>query len=196
MGTQQCDPGADAGRVFALFGPTGVGKSEAAVALGERIQDEGGAAVIIAADSMQVYSGLSRLSGAASADLQARVPHRLLGVVPVTETFSVGQYSPLAHQEIDGALERGVVPIVVGGTGLYLQAALTEMPLRPPLDPETIAAVESRLEVDGEKALRSELLNRSPAAAARISSGDHRRLVRALALLDEGHNLEDQAGGI
>lgn len=182
--------------VLAVFGPTSVGKSEVAVALSERLAKAGRQSVLIGADSMQVYEGLSVISGAASEAQRARADHRLIGCVPVDEEFSVAQYSEMAHAEIDAAMLRGAVPIVVGGTGLYLQAALTEMPLRPPVPVALEQALQSRLEAEGAQALHSELAVKAPAAASRINLGDHRRLLRALALFAAGHNLEDQVGGI
>jgi tRNA dimethylallyltransferase len=85
--------------------------------------------VAISCDALQVYEGLERLTGAATAEQQARLEHRLIGFVPVTRPFSVGDYMELAHREVDAALEAGRVPIVVGGTGLYLRAALAELSL-------------------------------------------------------------------
>jgi tRNA dimethylallyltransferase len=85
--------------------------------------------VAINCDALQVYEGLGTLTGAATAAERARLEHRLLGFVPVTEDFSIGNYMPLAHREIDAALEAGRRSIVVGGTGLYLRAALAELSL-------------------------------------------------------------------
>ena len=83
----------------------------------------------ISCDALQVYEGLSVLTGAASEDEQARLEHRLVGFVPVTKPFSVGDYMELAHREVDAALGAGRRPIVVGGTGLYLRAAVAELSL-------------------------------------------------------------------
>jgi tRNA dimethylallyltransferase len=85
--------------------------------------------VAISCDALQVYEGLERLTGAATAAQQERLEHRLVGFVPVTSPFSVGDYMELAHREVDEALEAGRVPIVVGGTGLYLRAAIAELSL-------------------------------------------------------------------
>jgi tRNA dimethylallyltransferase len=85
--------------------------------------------VAISCDALQVYEGLERLTGAASAEERARLEHRLTGFVPVTQPFSVGDYMELAHREVDAALAAGRVPIVVGGTGLYLRAAVAELSL-------------------------------------------------------------------
>jgi tRNA dimethylallyltransferase len=166
------------------------------VALSERLAKAGQPSVLVGADSMQLYEGLAVISGAASEAQRARADHRLIGCVPVDEEFSVAQYSELAHSEIDAALSRGDVAIVVGGTGLYLQAALTDMPLRPPAPVALEQALQARLEAEGAQALHSELAAKAPAAASRINLGDHRRLLRALALVAAGHSLDDQVGGI
>ncbi len=116
-------------RVIAIFGPTGVGKTGVAIELAERLRERGEDPVAISCDALQVYEGLSVLTGVATAEEQTRLEHRLIGFVPVTQPFSVGDYMPLAHAEIDAALEVGRRPIVVGGTGLYLRAALAELSL-------------------------------------------------------------------
>jgi tRNA dimethylallyltransferase len=115
--------------VIGIFGPTGVGKTGVAIALAELLRERGEDPVAINCDALQVYEGLETLTGAATAGEQARLEHRLLGFVPVTEDFSIGDYMPLAHREVDAALESGRRPIVVGGTGLYLRAALAELSL-------------------------------------------------------------------
>jgi tRNA dimethylallyltransferase len=116
-------------RVLAIFGPTGVGKTGVAIELAELLRERGEDPVAISCDALQVYEGLGRLTGAATAEQQARLEHRLIGFVPVTEAFSVGDYMRRAHREVDEALAAGRRPIVVGGTGLYLRAALAELSL-------------------------------------------------------------------
>ena len=116
-------------RVVGIFGPTGVGKTGVAVALAELLRERGEDPVAINCDALQVYEGLGVLTGTASAEEQTRLEHRLLGFVPVTADFSIGDYMPLAHREVDAALEAGRRPIVVGGTGLYLRAALADLSL-------------------------------------------------------------------
>jgi tRNA dimethylallyltransferase len=115
--------------VLAIFGPTGVGKTGVAIALAELLRERGEEPVAINCDALQVYAGLETLTGAASREEQEALEHRLLGFVPITSDFSVGDYMPLAHREIDAALAAGRRPIVVGGTGLYLRAALAELSL-------------------------------------------------------------------
>lgn len=115
--------------VIAIFGPTGVGKTGVAIELAELLRKRREDPVAISCDALQVYEGLSVLTGVASVEERARLEHRLVGFVPVTERFNVGDYMPLAHGEIDRALAAGRRPIVVGGTGLYLRAALGELSL-------------------------------------------------------------------
>ena len=120
-------------QISALFGPTGVGKTSVAVALAEQLTARGEQRpVAVSADALQVYSGLETLTGVASPLERAALEHRLVSFLPLDATFSVGQYAELAHAEIDGVLAAGRRPLVVGGTGLYLRAALTELDLRPP----------------------------------------------------------------
>ena len=172
--------------VIALFGPTGVGKTAVALSLAERLRGRGEDPVAISADALQVYRGLETLTGAASAPERRRLEHRLLGFVPVGETFSAGEFAAVAHAEIDGALEAGRRPIVVGGTGLYLQAALSELDLRPPPPAGLRERLEHRLAREGPQSLHSELEARAPRVAAVIAPGDRSRLVRALELLEMG----------
>ena len=172
--------------MIALFGPTGVGKTAVAIALARRLRRGGEDPVAVSADALQVYSGLEILTGAASAAERAMLEHRLVSFLPVDATFSAGQYAELAHAEIDELLDAGRRPIVVGGTGLYLRAALTELSLRPvPAD-----GIRERwlieLENRGPQALHAILARRAPWAAAEIEPTDRQRIVRALELLDSG----------
>ncbi|HEY2717070.1 MAG TPA: isopentenyl transferase family protein [Solirubrobacterales bacterium] len=116
--------------VVAIFGPTGVGKTGVAIELAELLRERGEDPVAINCDALQIYEGLETLTGAASDADQARLEHRLLSFVAVTADFSIGDYMPLAHAEIDAALAAGRRPLVLGGTGLYLRAALADLSLR------------------------------------------------------------------
>jgi tRNA dimethylallyltransferase len=115
--------------VLAVFGPTGVGKTGVAIELAKMLRERGEDPVAISCDALQVYEGLGTLTGVAAEAQQAELEHRLIGFVPVGETFNVGEYMRLAHAEVDAALAAGRRPIVVGGTGLYLRAALAELSL-------------------------------------------------------------------
>ena len=134
--------------VIAIFGPTGVGKTAVAVALAERLRARGERSVAVSADALQVYRGLETLTGVAGAEERARLEHRLVSFLPVDQTFSAGEYAKRAHAEIDALLAEGATPIVVGGTGLYLRAALTELDLRPPVpaDVRALALLDEGIE--------------------------------------------------
>jgi tRNA dimethylallyltransferase len=172
--------------VIALFGPTAVGKTAVAIALARGLRERGEDPVAVSADALQVYSGLQTLTGTASRAERAQLEHRLISFLPVDARFSAGEYAELAHAQIDGLLAAGQRPIVVGGTGLYLRAALTELSLRPP----PAAGVRERwlaeLERQGPEALHRLLAQRAPWAAAGIEPGDRQRIVRALELLEAG----------
>ena len=175
-------------KVLALFGPTGVGKTAIAVAVGDLIREAGGEAVAVSADALQVYAGLEALTGAPTATQLGRLEHRLVGSVDIRESFSVGEFMPLAHEEIDAALRAGRRPIVVGGTGLYLRAALCELDLAPPPAPGVRERIEAALDREGPAALHAELEARSPALARGVAPTDRSRIARSLELLETAHS--------
>ena len=140
----------------------------------------------ISADALQVYQGLETLTGVASAKEQAQLEHRLVSFLPLDASFSAGQYAELAHAEIDNAIGEGRRPIVVGGTGLYLRAALTELNLRPPPPEGVRERWTAELERVGAPALHAMLAQRAPWAAEEIDVNDRHRIVRSLELLDAG----------
>jgi tRNA dimethylallyltransferase len=172
--------------VIALFGPTGVGKTAVAIALADRLRSRGEDPVAVSADALQVYTGLEILTGAAGPAERSRLEHRLISFLPVDATFSAGQYAELAHSEIDDLLTAGRRPIVVGGTGLYLRAALTEMAFRPPPPAGARERWQAELEVRGASALHAHLAELAPWAASEIDPADRQRIVRALELLEAG----------
>ncbi len=174
------------GEVLAVFGPTAVGKTEVALALAATLVAGGRRPVAVSADALQVYRGLEVLTGVPGPAERARLEHRLVSFLPVDATFSVGQYAELAHAEIDALLAEGATPIVVGGTGLYLRAALADLDLKPAPPQEIRDRWAAALERDGPQALHERLARRAPWAAAGIDPGDRHRVVRAHALLDMG----------
>jgi tRNA dimethylallyltransferase len=125
--------------VLAIFGPTGVGKTGVAVELARLLRERDEEPVAVNCDALQVYEGIDVLTGAASTAEREVLPHELLGIVPITSDFSIHEYMPLAHKTVDEALAAGKTPIVVGGTGLYLRAALADLSLRkvPAFDEES-----------------------------------------------------------
>ena len=162
-------------QVVAIFGPTAVGKTGIAIELAALLRAQGEDPVAVSCDSIQIYAGLETLSGAASPAEQARLEHRLVGVAGIDDEFSAGRFAELAHAEIDGLLAAGRRPIVVGGTGLYMRAALSDLELRPPVPSAVRAAVEADLAERGSEALHGEL---TPELASGVHPNDRKRIVR------------------
>lgn len=172
--------------IVALFGPTGVGKTAVAISLAQRLRAEGELPVAVSADALQVYRGLETLTGVASSAEQSQLEHRLVSFLPLDASFSAGQYADLAHAQIDAALAEERRPIVVGGTGLYLRAALTDLALRPPPPEGVREHWIAELEIHGAPALHARLARRAAWAAEEIDPNDRQRIVRSLELLDAG----------
>ena len=157
--------------VLALFGPTASGKTAVARLLREQL-----GADVISADSAALYHGIPLLTAAPD------YPARLVGIVPLDEDVSVGRYQRLAHAAVDEA----ETPLVVGGTGLYFRAALSELAI-PPRGRRS--HWQQEVERLGPEAAHALLAERDPAAAARVHANDRRRVVRALELAEAGHSL-------
>jgi tRNA dimethylallyltransferase len=173
-------------KVVAIFGPTGVGKTAVALELAELLGAQGRHVVAVSADALQVYAGLEILTGVATAAEQRRLEHRLVSFVALSDTFSAGRYAELAHAEIDGLLAAGSLPLVVGGTGLYLRAALAKLDLRPPPQRGVRERLVADLAARGAEALHADLIRDAPEVAATIDPGDTQRVVRALELAKQG----------
>jgi tRNA dimethylallyltransferase len=165
--------------VVAIFGPTASGKTAVAEAVADRLGGE-----VVSADSMQAYRGLPILTA------QPERPTRLVGIWPLAHEGSVAEYSQLAHTAIDELAAAGRVPIVSGGTGLYLRAALAELELPPAPSPEQRAQWEELYDRLGSERAYGVLAQRDPGAAARLHPNDRRRVVRALELTELGTSLQ------
>jgi tRNA dimethylallyltransferase len=174
------------GHVLAIFGPTGVGKTDVALAVAARLRDAGRTPVAVSADALQVYEGLETLTGVPSREERAQLEHRLVAFLPLDARFSAGEYALLAHAEIDGLVDHGATPIVVGGTGLYLRAALADLDLKPPPPDELRARLSAELAERGAPAMHAHLAAKAPWAADAIQPNDAQRVVRALELLELG----------
>ena len=169
------------GLVLALFGPTASGKSAVAEAIAARIPAE-----LVSADSMQVYRDVPILTN------QPFVPTHLVAIWGLDHEASVGEYQRLAHAAIDGILERSATPIVVGGTGLYLRAALASLDFPPPPAPGERARWERLVDRIGPERAHSLLRARDPWAAGAVHPNDRRRVVRALELAAAGASLRPE----
>jgi tRNA dimethylallyltransferase len=159
----------------------------------ERLRERGEDPVAISCDAIQVYRGLETLSGAATPAERERLEHRLIGFVEPTGEFSAGRFAQLAHAEIDELLAAGRRPIVVGGTGLYLRAALADLDLRPPVRAEIRAGVEREVAERGPEAVWAEL---DPDVAATIHPRDRKRIARTMELERAGINPPRSSEGL
>lgn len=157
-----------------MVGPTAAGKSDLGVALAQAVGGE-----VVNADSMQLYAGMDVGTAKLTVAEQQGVPHHLLSVWPVTRTATAADYQQLCRGVIDDLLARGVTPVLVGGSGLYLRAALDDLEF-PGTDPVLRAALEAELAETGPLALHARLAALSPEAAARMEPSNGRRVVRAL----------------
>lgn len=165
--------------VIAIFGPTSVGKTGVAIELADALRERGEDPVAVSCDAIQLYRGLEVLSGAATVAERTRLEHRLLGFVAPTEEFSAGLFAQRARPEIDELLAAGRTPIVVGGAGLYMRAALSELDPQPPVPAEVRERVEAEIAALGPAALHAEL---EADVAARVHPNDRKRVSRALEL--------------
>jgi tRNA dimethylallyltransferase len=168
--------------ILAIFGPTASGKTAVAEAVADRIGGD-----VVSADSMQAYRGLPILTA------QPERPTRLVGIWPLSHEGSVAEYAALAHIEIDQLLAAGSTPVVAGGTGLYLRAALVELGLPPAPPPALRARWEALYDRLGAERAHEVLAERDPEAAAHVHPNDRRRVVRALELTELGSSLSPDA---
>jgi tRNA dimethylallyltransferase len=164
--------------VIAVVGPTGTGKSDLAIALARRLGGE-----IVNADSMQLYRGMDIGTAKLAPGERGGVPHHLLDVWPVSKSAAVAEYQAMARREIDDIHRRGRVPILVGGSGLYVRAALDRLEF-PGESPAIRRRLYAELSAVGAAGLHARLARRDPEAAAAILPSNDRRIVRALEVIE------------
>ena len=164
-------------RVVAVVGPTAAGKSALSLRLARELDGE-----VVNADSMQLYRGLDIGTAKLTGTERDGVPHHVLDIWDVTEPASVAAYQRLARQAIDGILARGRVPLLVGGSGLYVRAVLERFEF-PGTDPDLRAELEAELARAGAAPLYERLRTADPTAAAGILPSNGRRIVRALEVI-------------
>lgn len=169
----------DPPRLVILLGPTGVGKTAAAIGLALRFNGE-----IINADSMQVYRGFDIGTAKPSADDRRRVPHHLIDIIEPTVQFTAADFADRAAAAVRRIQERGRLPLVVGGTGLYLRALLDGLFPGPGRDPVVRSRLEERARTAGLEDLRRELERVDPAYASLTALRDKVRIVRALEIFE------------
>ncbi|MFE2430115.1 tRNA (adenosine(37)-N6)-dimethylallyltransferase MiaA [Streptomyces sp. NPDC059373] len=168
----------DAPRVIAVVGPTAAGKSDLGVALAQALNGE-----VVNADSMQLYRGMDIGTAKLTTDERRGVPHHLLDIWDVTEAASVAEYQRLARAEIDRLRAAGRTPVLVGGSGLYVRAAIDALEF-PGTDPDVRARLEAELAADGTGPLHARLAAVDPEAARAILPSNGRRIVRALEVVE------------
>ena len=165
-------------RVLAVVGPTATGKSDLAVALAQRLDGE-----IVNADSMQLYEGMDIGTAKLPEAERGGVPHHLLDVWPISKSAAVAEYQQLARAAIDDISARGRLPVLVGGSGLYLRGALDNLEF-PGESPEIRARLTADLERLGAEVLHRRLATLDPVAAEAILRTNGRRVVRALEVIE------------
>ncbi|HWC13370.1 MAG TPA: tRNA (adenosine(37)-N6)-dimethylallyltransferase MiaA [Actinomycetota bacterium] len=165
-------------RVAAIVGPTAVGKTEVSVQVAERLDAE-----IVSVDSMQVYRGLDIGTAKVDAATRRRVPHHLIDIRPPDVDVTVAEFQRLARAAIADIHGRGWLPLLVGGSGLYLRAVVDDLRF-PARSPRVRAALEAEADDVGAESLHARLAALDPAAAARIEPGNARRTVRALEVIE------------
>ena len=161
--------------IICLVGPTGTGKSAMALALAQKY-----AGAVINLDSRQIYSGLPIITAQPSAEEFSAVPHLLYGFLPCSQKMTAGLFSGLALEAVRLCFFRGLLPILVGGTGLYLDALIDGIAPIPKVGKEVSGYWRMRLELAGVKNMHRELSEIDPAYAAKISDNDPQRITRAL----------------
>jgi tRNA dimethylallyltransferase len=154
-----------------IAGPTGVGKSDLAIEIALALRTE-----IVGADAFQIYAGLDLLTGKPAPVEMRRVPHHLIGELPLTESCDAHRYASLARKKIAELNQRSILPLVVGGTGFYMEALERELPDLPGAD----RALRKELEPLPTEALLKELRERDSVSWSRIDRSNKRRIIRAL----------------
>jgi len=180
--------------VVAIFGPTGSGKTEIAVRVARELGTE-----VVNADPAQCYAGLPILTNQPGHEHNEAAAHRMIGIWPMTHEASFVGFAARAHVEIDELLSERGAAVVCGGSGLYLQAALTHLPDperggAPDHDPAARLELEWRYDAEGADVLRAELVQLDPVVAARVHAHDRPRIIRALEVAQRGESIAPGGG--
>jgi tRNA dimethylallyltransferase len=173
--------------VAVIAGPTGVGKTAVAVALARRLPIE-----VISADSRQVYRGMDAATGKPSPEARRAVPHHLVDVSDPDDRYQAARFRRDAGDAIEAIRARGRLPVVVGGTGLYIRALLRGLDPAPPADPAFRLELTALAVREGRPALHARLNAEAPAVARRLHPNDHVRVMRALEVARAGGSVAAQ----
>lgn len=185
-------------KLIFIVGPTGVGKTQAGLSLSALLPCE-----FISADSMQVYQGMDIITDKLSPDLRKKYPHHLVDIIPVTEDHNVADFVRSAKAAVEKIIKKKKTPVIIGGTGLYINSLIHGIFEADSKDPELRLRLEAQAQADGTAALYERLKVCDPDAAEKINASDKRRIVRALevyettnrpisALQRERHGLADE----
>ena len=180
--------------LIVLVGPTAVGKSRLAIQLAEALSESGQRAEIVNSDSVAIYRGMDIGSAKPTISEQARAKHHLLDVLDVTQTATVADFQVLARRTIAELRTQGILPILVGGSSLYVRAIVDDFDF-PGTDEQVRARLEAKLSEIGSHALHEELARQDAAAADAILPGNGRRIVRALEILELTGSFSPQLPG-
>lgn len=161
--------------VAVVLGPTASGKTSLGIEIAERFDGE-----IVSADSMQIYENMDIATAKPNADELSRVRHHLIGFLPADESFSVAKYKEKATQAIDDILTRGKLPIIVGGTGLYIDTLIKNTEFFDYEESDIRTKLEERCKSEGIESLYRELISIDPVTAQRLHINDNKRIIRAL----------------
>ncbi len=163
-------------KIVVIIGPTAVGKTKLSIELAKRYRGE-----IISGDSMQIYRGMDIGTAKIKQDEMEGVPHHLIDIKNPDQDFSAAEFQELLRKKINEISARNRLPIIVGGTGLYIQSAIYDYHFsEAPSDPEFRSSLEQRAETEGNQALHDELMKVDPASASEIHPNNVRRVIRAL----------------
>ena len=174
------------GRVLVITGPTATGKTELGIRLAQALDGE-----IVSADSMQVYRYMDVGTAKPTAEERSRAVHHMIDVASPFEKFSVDMYVKMASACVEDILARGKTPLIVGGTGLYIESLLSGRDFAPAADPAVRAGYEALYEERGGQALLALLAERDPDRAAKLHPNDKKRIVRALEVTETGGSLSE-----
>ena len=178
-------------RVIFIVGPTSSGKTDVSIRLAEKLNGE-----IISCDSMQIYKGMDVITRVPGDDILSKVPHHLIKKIPPEEEYNVARFTEEAAGLIDQIISRGKVPVIVGGTGLYMKSLIDGLFSSPPEDKDLREELQKEAEGKGSEYLYKRLESVDPETASKLHPNDIRRIIRALEVYElTGETIHDKKKG-